>query len=303
MSQVNESSLRIGDVEFKEGDLYHFKKLTMSFSQLINHQLRRSFSDRGRPLTPSPQVHFIEDVASRYESTEIKKPVDQKLPVLDLEMPNLGDDCGWQCEDQLGDPVQRQDPFNHIGQYNDISNAGRQSLNDLKAFYIDPLTGYRPGLQEESDARMAKFQDMIRDQMINYDRITKDLGWGYTVTITYDNSGRAVSKLWTSPTGYTAFTKRDESGTTTTYKNSNGEEISHDDWKSNQGSFLVRFWEWLSGGQGNSNITAETDWGGYYWFQAGLSDADTLTQNLHSLDTELPGEQQLMQALFGQEIM
>jgi len=113
----------------------------MSFTQVINRQPRRTFSDRGRPFSSSSELQFIEDAAPRYDSTEIKKPAGQNFSGWDLEIPNPWDNCGWQCADQLGEPVQRQDPFNHIGQYNGMSSFEDDRLAPLRESFNDVLIG------------------------------------------------------------------------------------------------------------------------------------------------------------------
>ena len=125
--------------------------------------------------------------------------------------------------------------------------------------YVDPLIGINNGILDGYMAQSENIQRLIQDQIVQYDMRTTTQGtwpYGVDITTTYDGDGNTIGKEWKSHNGYSAYTNNDG---VTTFKDSNGNEITEDEYKEGEGSWWQRFKEWASGGKGSSNITAETD--------------------------------------------
>lgn len=131
-------------------------------------------------------------------------------------------------------------------------------VNRNQAF-LDPLTGINIHLLEGYMAQSSNIQQLLKDQMVQNDMETITQGtWPYSVdiTTTYDENGKTIGKRWKDDNGYMAYTN---SYGETSYYDSNGNEITQDQYKEGSGSWLKRAWEWLTDHKGDSNITAETD--------------------------------------------
>ena len=125
--------------------------------------------------------------------------------------------------------------------------------------YVDPLIGINTGALEGYMAQSSNIQQLIRDQVVQNSTETTTQGtWPYSVdiTTTYDADGNTTGKLWKHDNGYEAYTNSEGE---TTYKDSNGNEITHDQYQEGKGSWRQRAKEWWADHKGNSNITAETD--------------------------------------------
>jgi hypothetical protein len=160
--------------------------------------------------------------------------------------------------------------------YEDVHQKQYDLINDYEnQVYIDPLSGMNHGALEGYMAQFNKIQQMIKDQIVHGDMKTTRQGtwpYGVDITTTYDDNGNTTGKLWKHDNGYSAYTNSDGE---VTYKDSNGNEITHDEYQEGSGSWLQTAWEWSTGGQGNSNITAETD----VWLGSFIESHSNLSSN------------------------
>ena len=123
---------------------------------------------------------------------------------------------------------------------------------------FDPMHGMNNGELEGYIAQFDKIHQAIKDQVIQYDQKTVRQGtwpYGVDITTTYDENGNTTGKLWKHDNGVSAYANSDAEYT---FFDSNGNEITHDQYEEESGS-VWGFFKKLFGGQGNSNITAETD--------------------------------------------
>ena len=143
--------------------------------------------------------------------------------------------------------------------YEGVSRQQYDMINDFRnQVYIDPMNGMNNGLLEGYMAQFEKIQYLIKDQIIQYDQKTVRQGtwpYGVDITTTYDNDGNTIGKEWKHDNGYSAYADQDSNYT---YKDSNGNEIGEDEYSEGSQS-LGGYWDKWFGGQGDSNITAETD--------------------------------------------
>ncbi|AII43952.1 hypothetical protein KR100_11350 [Synechococcus sp. KORDI-100] len=108
-------------------------------------------------------------------------------------------------------------------------------------------------------AQSSNIQQLLKDQVVQNSTETTTQGtWPYSVdiTTTYNEHGYTTGKLWKHDNGYEAYINSDGE---TTYKDSSGNEITHDQYQEGSGSWWERVKKWFSDHKGDSNITAETD--------------------------------------------
>jgi hypothetical protein len=160
--------------------------------------------------------------------------------------------------------------------YEDIHQEQLDLINiHQNQVYIDPLSGINHGALDGYMAHFNKIQQILKDQIVHGNTKTTRQGtwpYGVDVTTTYDDNGNTTGKWWKHDNGYSAYTNSDGE---VTYKDSNGNEITHDEYQEGSGSWLQTAWEWSTGGQGNSNITAETD----VWLGSFIESHSNLSSN------------------------
>lgn len=154
---------------------------------------------------------------------------------------------------EIFDPNSSQDLYQGVAhQYYEMGNDYGNQIE------IDPMHGINDGELEGYIAQFDKIHQTIKDQVIQYDQKTVRQGnwpYGVDITTTYDENGNTTGKWWKHDNGVSAYANSDAEYT---FFDSNGNEITHDQYEEESGS-LWGFFKKLFGGQGNSNITAETD--------------------------------------------
>ena len=181
----------------------------------------------------------IATAAPLYDSVDVGSPTDRIPSGVDVELPNICDDCGWDDGMRLENPEVIKDPFGKIGQYNDLSGYPADRLAPSRGIYNDVLIGVEyqnaSDLFESSMGFIQEMYDIAMDGSTAMDVQTGLFG----PTLTFDKQGNL--RYFEHVNGYGARKEDtgvgDKSYWTYFYKDTSGNyhEVGYDEFSENAG--------------------------------------------------------------------